>query len=320
MRITNLLCLIGLSIFIMSCNNNSKSTNSGESKQTSNIKIDGSSTVYPITEAIAEKYRAVKPNMNVTIGISGTGGGFKKLDRNELDIADASRRIKPEEMEPLKQKNIDILELQIAYDGLAVVVNTQNNWVDHLTVAELKTIWEPAAQGKIMSWKQVRATFPDNKLSLMGPGTASGTFDYFTEAIVGKSGSSRGDYMPSEDDNVLVQGVKGEKNGLAFFGLAYVHENSKDLKLVPIDNGSGPVLPTAQTVKDGTYKPLSRPLFLYVTSDAIKNPEVLAFLNFYLDTVKGIISDVGYVALSDEQYAASKDALKKFADKYAAKK
>ncbi|HMG14080.1 MAG TPA: PstS family phosphate ABC transporter substrate-binding protein, partial [Saprospiraceae bacterium] len=299
------------------CSNNSKSS---EAKANMNIKIDGSSTVYPITEAIAEKYRAVNPKMNITIGISGTGGGFKKLDRNELDIADASRKIKPEELDPLTKKQIEVLEIPIAYDGLAVVVNTQNNWVDHLTVAELKTIWEPAAQGKIMSWKQVRSTFPDNKLSLMGPGTASGTFDYFTEAIVGKSGSSRGDYMPSEDDNVLVQGVKGEKNGLAFFGLAYVHENAKDLKLVPIDNGSGPVIPTAETVKNGTYKPLSRLLYVYVTSDAIKNPEVLAFLNFYLDTVKGIIADVGYVALNDDAYAAGKDFLKKFAEKHAAKK
>ena len=315
MRITNLLYLFGLILLLSSCNN-SKTT---ENKENASIKIDGSSTVYPITEAIAEKYRAVNPKMNITIGISGTGGGFKKLDRNELDIADASRKIKPEEMEPLKQKNIDILEIPIAYDGLAVVVNTQNNWVDHLTVAELKTIWEPAAQGKIMNWKQVRATFPDAKLSLMGPGTASGTFDYFTEAIVGKSGSSRGDYMPSEDDNVLVQGVKGEKNGLAFFGLAYVHENAKDLKLVPIDNGAGPVIPSVETVKNGTYKPLSRPLFVYVTSDAIKNPEVVAFLNFYLDTVKGIIGDVGYVALNDDQYAAAKESLKKFAEKYPAK-
>lgn len=319
MRITNLLLYLALSLVIMSCGNNSKAKE-GETKSTGNIKIDGSSTVYPITEAIAEKYRTVKPKINITIGISGTGGGFKKLDRNELDIADASRKIKPEEAAPLKEKNIDFLEIPIAYDGLAVVVNPQNNWVDHLTTAELKTIWEPAAQGKIMSWKQVRSTFPDNKLSLMGPGTASGTFDYFTEAIVGKSGSSRGDYMPSEDDNVLVQGIKGEKNGLAFFGLAYVHENAKDLKLVPIDNGSGPVLPTVETVKNGTYKPLSRPLFVYVTSDAIKNPEVLDFLNFYLDNVKGIITDVGYVALNDDQYAAAKDALKKFAEKYATKK
>jgi len=317
MRITNLFCFIGISMLLLACSNNSKSS---EAKANMNIKIDGSSTVYPITEAIAEKYRAVNPKMNITIGISGTGGGFKKLDRNELDIADASRKIKPEELDPLTKKQIEVLEIPIAYDGLAVVVNTQNNWVDHLTVAELKTIWEPAAQGKIMSWKQVRSTFPDNKLSLMGPGTASGTFDYFTEAIVGKSGSSRGDYMPSEDDNVLVQGVKGEKNGLAFFGLAYVHENAKDLKLVPIDNGSGPVIPTAETVKNGTYKPLSRLLYVYVTSDAIKNPEVLAFLNFYLDTVKGIIADVGYVALNDDAYAAGKDFLKKFAEKHAAKK
>lgn len=319
MRITNLLVYLALSLVVMSCGNNTK-TKEGETKESGNIKIDGSSTVYPITEAIAEKYRTVKPKINITIGISGTGGGFKKLDRNELDIADASRKIKPEEAAPLKEKNIDFLEIPIAYDGLAVVVNPQNNWVDHLTTAELKTIWEPAAQGKIVSWKQVRPTFPDNKLSLMGPGTASGTFDYFTEAIVGKSGSSRGDYMPSEDDNVLVQGIKGEKNGLAFFGLAYVHENAKDLKLVPIDNGSGPVLPTIETVKNGTYKPLSRPLFVYVTSDAIKNPEVLDFLNFYLDNVKGIITDVGYVALNDDQYAAAKDALKKFAEKYSTKK
>ena len=313
MSLRKLLLLSGIIAALFSCGNNSKT---GETKDTGTIKIDGSSTVYPITEAIAEKYRAVKPGINITIGISGTGGGFKKLDRGELDIADASRTIKDAEAAPLKEKNIDFLEIPIAYDGLAVVVNPENTWVDHLTVAELKTIWEPAAQGKIMNWKQVRAGFPDAKLSLMGPGTASGTFDYFTEAIVGKSGSSRGDYMPSEDDNVLVKGVKGDKNALGFFGLAYVHENAKDLKLVGIDNGAGVVLPTETSVKDGTYKPLARQLFLYVTSDAIKNPEVADFLNYYLDNVKSIISEVGYIALNDDLYAAAKASLKAFVEKH----
>jgi phosphate transport system substrate-binding protein len=285
---------------------------SSEGSLSGTINIDGSSTVYPITEAIAEEFRAVAPDVRVTIGISGTGGGFKKFARGETMISNASRTIKSSEALACVQNNITFVELAVAYDGLAVVVNPQNDWAVSLTTEELKKIWEPAAEGKIVKWSQIREGFPDEKLTLLGPGTASGTFDYFTEAIVGKSGASRGDFMPSEDDHVLVQGVSGDKYALGFFGLAYYEENANKLKLVGVDSGNGPVLPSLETVKDGSYSPLARPIFIYVSNAAGDRPEVIEFVTFYLDQAATLVSEVGYIPLQASEYAQQKQLFEKF--------
>jgi phosphate transport system substrate-binding protein len=273
------------------------------------ILVDGSSTVYPITEAMAEEFQKQHPNVRVTVGISGTGGGFKKFCAGETAISDASRPIKPTEVELCKQNGIEYIELPVAYDGLAVMVNPQNDWVDFMTVEELKKIWEPAAQGQITRWNQIRPEWPDKELHLYGAGVDSGTYDYFTEAIVGKEGSSRGDFQASEDDNVLVQGIASDPLALGFFGLAYYEENQDKLKLVAIDdgnpdNGEGPILPSQETVQNGTYQPLSRPLFIYVSKAAAERPEVQAFVRFYLDpaNARTLVREVGYIPLPDQVY------------------
>lgn len=291
--------ILGL-LLVAACG--SKTSNNDSKSLTGDIKIDGSSTVYPITEAIAEEFRVTQPGVNVSVGVSGTGGGFKKFGRGEIDINNASRPIKENEIKACEESSITYVQLMIAYDGLAVLVNPQNTWVDHFTVEELKKIWEPDAQAKITKWSQIRASWPDEPFHLYGPGVASGTYDYFTEAIVGKSGSSRGDYTASEDDNVLVQGISGDKNALGFFGHAYYEENKEKLKLVGVDNGAGVVLPTAETVKNGTYAPLSRPVFIYVTNSAAQRAEVSAFVNFYLTNAYTLVPDVGYIPLPQEEY------------------
>jgi phosphate transport system substrate-binding protein len=267
--------------------------------------VDGSSTVAPITAAIAEEFQTEFPNVRVPVGISGTGGGFKKFCVGETDISDASRPIKESEVELCKQNGIEYVELPVAFDGLAVMVNPQNDFVSCLTVAELKKIWEPEAEGKITNWNQVREGFPDRPLALYGAGTDSGTYDYFTQAIVGKEGASRGDFLPSEDDNVLVQGIAGDPNALGFFGLAYYEQNQDKLKLVAIDNGDGNcVQPTAETVANGTYQPLSRPLFIYVNRARIdEKDEISAFVSYYLAHAKDLVRGVGYIPLTDEIYA-----------------
>lgn len=301
----NVLPILTIVLLTVSCGpKNETETGSGTAKLQGEIKIDGSSTVYPITEAVAEEFRAEQPDVKVTVGVSGTGGGFKKFGRGEIDINDASRPIKEQEATACKENNINYIELKVAYDGLVIVVNKENTWVDHFTVEELKKIWEPEAQEKITMWNQIRPTWPKEKFSLYGPGVASGTYDYFTEAVVGKSGSSRGDYTASEDDNVLVQGTSGDKNGLAFFGLAYYEENKDKLKLVGVDNGKGVVMPSLETVKNGTYAPLSRPVFVYVTDSAAKRPEVSSFVNFYLKNAPTLVPDVGYIPLNDNEYTA----------------
>jgi phosphate transport system substrate-binding protein len=278
------------------------STESASEKLQGEIKIDGSSTVYPITEAVAEEFRAEQPDVKVTVGVSGTGGGFKKFGRGEIDINDASRLIKDQEAAICKENNINYIDLKIAFDGLVIIVNKENAWVDHFTVEELKKIWEPEAQEKITKWNQIRSSWPAEDFHLYGPGVASGTYDYFTEAIVGKSGSSRGDYTASEDDNVLVQGIAGDKNGIAFFGLAYYEENKDKLKLVGVDNGKGAVLPSVETVKNGTYAPLARPIYIYVTDAGAKRPEVTSFVSFYLKNATTLVPDVGYIPLTTEEY------------------
>lgn len=270
------------------------------------VKADGSSTVFPVTEAMAEEFqKARKGQVQVTVGTSGTGGGFKKFCNGETDISNASRPIAKREIELCRQKNIQFLEIPIAFDALTVVVNPKNNWVKSLSPAQLKTMWEPAAQGKIRSWKQVDPSFPDRPLRLFGAGTDSGTFDYFTEAINGKSRASRGDYTASEDDNVLVQGVATDVNALGYFGFAYYEENAKRLRAVPIVNAAGKaVMPSQKTVQDGSYNPLSRPIFIYVNADSMKRPEVRDFVTFYLQNGTKLIPKTGYVPLPSRAYAS----------------
>lgn len=271
-------------------------------KLSGSIAIDGSSTVFPITEAVAEEFRKVQSGVNVTVGIAGTGGGFTRFCAGETAISDASRPISAKEIDACAAKAIEYIEIPVAYDGLSVVVNPQNTWATCLTVAELKVIWEPAAQGKVTNWNQVRSSFPDAPIKLYGPGTDSGTFDYFTEVVNGKAKDSRGDFTASEDDNILVQGVAGDKNALGYFGLAYFEENKSKLKDVQVDGGKGCVPASAKTVEDGTYVPLSRPLFIYVAKSAASKPEVKGFVDFYLKNAAKLSSDVGYVKFPDTMY------------------
>lgn len=271
------------------------------------IKVDGSSTVFPITEAVAEEFQKINPNVKITVGISGTGGGFKKFCAGETDIADASRPIKMSEVEQCVDRKIQYVELPVAYDGIAVLVNPKNDWVDHLTVKELKKIWEPAAQGKVKKWNQIRPNWPDKEIHLFGPGVDSGTFDYFTEVVMGKSGASRGDYTASEDDNVLVQGIATDPLALGFFGVAYYDHNKERLKLIPVDdendaNGKGPILPEYDNVVKGTYQPLARPIFIYVSKKSADRPEIQQFVDFYMKNGAELSKEVGYIALPEAAY------------------
>ena len=269
------------------------------------IKIDGSSTVYPITEAVAEEFqKAKKGAVKVTVGISGTGGGFKKFCRGETDISDASRPILKKEMDLCKENGIKYVELPVAFDALTVVINPKNDWIGSMTVEELKKMWEPAAQGKVMKWSDVNPKWPNHKLSMFGPGADSGTFDYFTDAINGKEKASRGDFTASEDDNTLVQGVSRNKYAIGYFGLAYYVENKDKLKAVPIVNKgtTKAVLPSLDTVMDGTYQPLARPIFIYVAEKALTRPEVKEFVTYYLSNAAKLTKQVGYVPLSKAHY------------------
>ena len=274
------------------------------------IQLDGSSTVFPISEAVAEEFQKANPGTRVTVGISGTGGGFQKFCRGETDISDASRPIRPTEIETCKKAGIEYIELPIAYDGLAVVVNPKNTWATSVTVAELKTLWSPDAQGNVLRWNQVRSSWPNREVRLFGAGVDSGTYDYFTEAVVGKEGASRGDFTSSEDDNVLVQGIGSDELALGFLPFAYVEQNHDKLKLVPVDdgkaeNGSGPLAPSAETVRNGTYQPLSRPLFIYVAKKAAERPEVQKFVDAYFGA-SALIREVGYVELTPQIYDLAK--------------
>ncbi|MBZ0269914.1 PstS family phosphate ABC transporter substrate-binding protein [bacterium] len=273
------------------------------------VRIDGSSTVFPITEAVAEEYRSVQPKVRVTVGISGTGGGFKQFCVGETDINDASRPIKGRELAKAAEAGIEFIEMPVAFDGISVVVNPENTWVDHLTPAELKAIWEPGSTVK--NWSDVRAGWPGTPIKLYGPGTDSGTFDYFTEAINGKSQACRSDFTASEDDNVLVRGVAGDKNSLGFFGFAYYIENTDKLRIVPIDAGAGPVVPSHDSIANGSYTPLSRPIFIYVARKAADRPEVESFVRFYLESAPELVAEVGYVALPANLYEISKTRFEK---------
>jgi phosphate transport system substrate-binding protein len=277
------------------------SPSSGDSAARGKIQIDGSSTVHPLTEAIAEEFQK-SSGTTVTVGTSGTGGGFKKFCRGETDISNASRPISTKEIAACQEGKVEYIEIPVAYDALTVVINSQNTWAQNLTIAELKKMWEPAAQGKIKTWNQIRPNFPTAPLTLFGAGTNSGTFDYFTEAIVGKAKASRGDYTATEDDNVTVQGLLRDKNAIGYFGYSYYVANKDKLRAVGIDNGKGAVLPSEQTVLNGTYTPLSRPLFIYVSKAALAKPEVKAFVSFYLKNTEKLAKEVNMLPLPTAAY------------------
>ena len=266
------------------------------------IKIDGSSTVAPLSKAAAEGFQGENGDVRVTVGTSGTGGGFEKFCAGETDVSDASRPIKDDEEAPLcKKEGIEYEEVQVANDGLALVINKENDWAECLTVDQLKTIWSKGS--KVKRWNEVDPSFPDEEIKLFGAGTDSGTFDYFTEAINGEEGNSRSDYSATEDDNVTVQGVSGSKGGLGYFGLSYYEQNTDKLKVVKVDGGDGCVEPSQQTVQDGTYKPLSRPLFIYPSAKAIARPEVKAFLQYYIENAEQVAQQAQFVPLTAEQKA-----------------
>ena len=286
---------------------------SAEGALSGTIEVDGSSTVFPVSEAVAEEFHKLNPGVNVNVGISGTGGGFKRFTAGEIDISDASRLMKESEAAAAADNGITYLELRVGTDGLSVVVSPENDFVECLTVEELNAVWEPGSA--IKNWGQVRAGFPDRPLRLYGADTDSGTFDYFTEEIVGEVQASRSDYTASADDNVLVQGIGGDRNALGYFGFAYYTENRDKVKVVAIDAGEGCVTPTAETIESGDYKPLSRPLFIYVNEESLDKPEVRAFVEFYLTNAPSLVREIGYVALDDEVYQAGLDDLRASAAK-----
>jgi phosphate transport system substrate-binding protein len=305
----NLWIALVASLVLVGCgggsdNGESAATASGEPQLQGKVRLDGSSTVFPISEAVAEEFNAVAPRVRVTVGVSGTGGGFKKFVAGETDINDASREIKTSEMEKAAAAGIEFIEIPVAFDGLSVVVNQENDWVEYLTVAELNAIWKPDSE--VTTWADVREGWPAEEIRLYGPGTDSGTFDYFTKAVNGKEQASRPDFTASEDDNVLVQGISGDLYSLGYFGFAYYIENKDKLKIVPIDGGDGPVEPTLETINSGTYAPLSRPVYIYINPASLDDPAVAAFVDFYLDNAGQLSQEVGYVSLPPEVYAAAK--------------
>jgi phosphate transport system substrate-binding protein len=303
---------VGLVLTLAACGGAEDPAASGEesaspSGLSGTIQIDGSSTVAPLSAAAAELCQEDNPDVDVVVGTSGTGGGFEKFCAGDIDIADASRPIKDEEIAACEAAGIEYEEVTVANDGLAVVVNPENDWASCLTVEQLNAIWGP--DSKVKSWKEVDPSFPDEPLELFGPGTDSGTFDYFTGEINGEEGASRTDYQPSEDDNVIVQGVQGSPGAMGYFGLSYVTQNEGAIKAVEIDGGDGCVAPSEETVLDGTYKPLSRPLFVYPSAQALERPEVKAFLEFYISNEKEIAEEALYVELSDEQQTAAEEKI-----------
>lgn len=279
----------------------------------STVKVDGSSTVFPITEAVAEEFQKAKKNaIKVTVGISGTGGGFKKFCRGEIDISNASRPITRSEIAECRKNGVTFLEMPVAYDALSVVVNPKNTWLKDISIEDLKKIWEPAAQGTITRWNQVNPQWPDRPMKLFGAGADSGTFDYFTEAVTGKSKSSRGDFTASEDDNVLVQGVSRDVDALGFFGFAYYAENTDKLRSLPITwKGGKPVAPSMESVVNGTYQPLSRPIFIYVKADSVQRAEVREFVEFYNRHADTLVREVKYVPLPAAAYAYNQETMAK---------
>jgi len=303
-----------VTLTLAACGQSAQDARTGGTPSTSGpslISLDGSSTVFPISEAVAEEFQKVERGSRVTVGISGTGGGFQKFCRGEIDISDASRPISATEVEACKKAGVEYIELPVAYDGIAIAVNPKAKWADTITVAELKTMWAPDAQGKVTKWSQVRKGWPDRELHLFGAGVDSGTYDYFTEAINGKAKASRGDFTSSEDDNVLVQGIANDELALGFIPFAYFEGNHDKLRLVAVDDGKdGGILPNPETIEKGAYKPLSRPVFIYVSKNAAQRPEVRKFVEFYLTNADKLVREVNYVSLGAASYSAS---LEKFA-------
>ena len=308
-RILLLVLVAGLVALAATACGRSDSNSSGTSAGTGTggnlsgrIEADGSSTVGPFVTAAAEDFQAQNPGVQVTVGIAGTGGGFERFCAGETDLSDASRPIKDDEEVPICQKNgIEYTEFQVANDGIAVVTNKENDWATCLTVEQLAKIWGP--DSKVDNWNQVDPSFPDQKLTLAGPGTDSGTFDFFTGVINGEEDASRTDYQATEDDNVTVQAVSGDKGGLGYFGLSYFEQNQDKLNDVEVDGGSGCVAPTSDTVQDGSYMPLSRPLFVYVKNTSLQKPEVAAFMKYILDNQAQIAQKALFVPMTDEQAA-----------------
>jgi phosphate transport system substrate-binding protein len=297
------------------CGGGTSSSGATASGRPALVTLDGSSTVFPISEAVAEEFQRAEPGTRVTVGISGTGGGFQKFCRGETDISNASRPIMAAEIASCSRNGVEYVELPVAYDGIAIVVNPKASWIDQITTAELKTLWSPDAQGKVMRWSQVRPGWPDREVHLFGAGVDSGTYDYFTEAIAGKAKASRGDFTSSEDDNVLVQGVSSDELALGFIPFAYYEENRDKLKLVPVDdgkadNGAGAVTPSAESIRTGTYQPLSRPVFIYVSRTAAERPEVQRFAEFYLAHADELAREVSYVGLGQAAYDLVADRFK----------
>ncbi len=298
------LVLIALGLFLAACGDDNSG---GSSNLSGSIRVDGSSTVGPLTEAAAELFREENPDVRITVGISGTGGGFEKFCAGETDISDASRPIEADEEEACQKEGVEYEETQVANDGIAVVVNPENDWATCLTTAELKKIWEPGSN--VNNWNQVKSSYPDEQIELFGAGTDSGTFDYFTEQINGEEGASRKDYSPSEDDNVTVQGVSGGKGNLGYFGLSYAIANQERVKTVQVDSGDGCVEPTEATVQDASYKPLSRPLLIYPSKKALQNEATAAFVKFYVDNYEEIAKQAQFVPLTAEQAQKAQDAV-----------
>ena len=279
----------------------------GSGAESSEILIDGSSTVFPISQAVAEEFRVDRPEVQIPVGISGTGGGFKRFVEGEIDIADASRPIKDSESAQAAANGVEFTEFTIAYDGLSIVINKSNDFATCLTVAELKKIWEPGSS--VDNWNEVRSEFPDKPLRLYGPDTDSGTFDYFTAAINDKEDASRADYTASSDDNVLVQGVSGDQGAMGYFGFAYYTENSEILNVVSVDGGDGCVAPSVSTINDGSYSPLSREMFIYVNNASLERTEVRDFIEFYMNNAAELSEEVGYVGLSEADYQSQLEGI-----------
>ena len=301
--------IVGVAVAFAACSGSGEAPKSTGSQV---ITVDGSSTVFPITEAVAEEFQKENAGTRVTVGSSGTGGGFQKFCRDETDISNASRPVKSTELDACSKAGIEFIELPVAYDGIAIVVHPKNTWVTSITVAELKKIWEPAAQGKVTRWNQIRPEWPNQEIHLFGAGVDSGTFDYFTEAVVGKEAQSRGDYTSSEDDNVIVQGVSGDQYALGYFGYSYYEQNKDKLKALAVDdgdaaNGAGPIAPAPDTVAGGTYRPLSRPVFIYVKVKALQRPEVLKFVEFYLSKGAALVREVGYIPMTEREQQLVRD-------------
>ena len=306
-------------VTLAGCSKSAQDARTGGAPATSGpslVSLDGSSTVFPISEAVAEEFQKAEKDTRVTVGISGTGGGFQKFCRAEIDISDASRPISATEIAACEKSGVQYIELPVAYDGIAIAVNPKAKWADKITTAELKTLFAPDAQGKVMKWSQVRKGWPDREIHLFGAGVDSGTYDYFTEAINGKAKASRGDFTSSEDDNVLVQGIGNDELALGFVPFAYFEGNKDKLKLVPVDdgkadNGDGAITPSHDTIRNGTYAPLSRPVFIYVSNKAVARPEVQKFVAFYLKNADKLVREVGYVGLGDNIYTIVTDRFTK---------